>query len=748
MNEKVNHTKWGIKKRIVFFQSVFLILLLGLMYLFCHVKGTELAKNTVLENVNVLVDSLTNEVDSVLEESCAILDSYQLSCEQILNEKESIASLEGISIRFTRHFDEIARFGFELNKDFITDQHDNPISKMFIRNDKGHVKTLPYHDNDTIITFMDKTKNIKGKQISKPFINTENQSEMLFRIGKRIEIDHQVVGVTYIDVSFDSYFSQLSKNRPYETAEIILVRSDGTIYNDFSSENIGNIISSHRVLSNILGLDPNILINSISSGSKILEDYENHYLIINPFIVEGFNFSLSMLIEKKYCEQRIKLLLTYILGLFGAVLIIGLIAAYSASHIIADPIVIINESIYSLSTGTGDLTHTFDIKAKSEIGEIVNSLNIFINYLHDTLFNIKLSVDKLTAAGYQINDASVLTDESINRVTNQVTEMRSIIQSLDKTMEKSKGTTLSIEKSMSKVRSKVDDQTAYITESSSAIEEMSASINSVFKSTVSKIELLHSLENETTIAEGVMQETIAMFSDVSKSAETIKEMLKVIDNVAEQTNLLAMNAAIEAAHAGEAGKGFTVVADEIRKLAQNTSQSAKEIDKSVTTVLSQIRQSNDNIDFAGKKFKSTVHSVNNVVSGMEETKEAMIELTSASNQILEGLQLIIQSTTELNDSYDIMNSSIEDENKQKKEFINLVESSRHSMNVVETSITHISKNMGSVKNAAKENTDQITQVKNMVNKFKTQEQIEDKIESKAEETDAEITDKKEVEEEE
>jgi len=188
-----------------------------------------------------------------------------------------------------------------------------------------------------------------------------------------------------------------------------------------------------------------------------------------------------------------------------------------------------------------------------------------------------------------------------------------------------------------------------VAQSSSAIEEMLANIQSVTQTLVKNVKNVKELTDSAEVGRSGLQDVAADIQEISRESEGLLEINSVMENIASQTNLLSMNAAIEAAHAGEAGKGFAVVADEIRKLAENSSEQSK----TISTVLKKIKESIDKIIHSTEnvlsKFEAIDSGVRIVAEQEESIRNAMEEQGEGSKQVLEAIGQVNEITQQVKD---------------------------------------------------------------------------------------------------
>ncbi|MEO1237288.1 MAG: methyl-accepting chemotaxis protein, partial [Planctomycetota bacterium] len=221
------------------------------------------------------------------------------------------------------------------------------------------------------------------------------------------------------------------------------------------------------------------------------------------------------------------------------------------------------------------------------------------------------------------------------------------------------------------------EQSAQVTQISAAVEEMSASVVEVARKSAEASGNAEQSGRAATDGGAVVDQTIDEMNairdavcasarsveELGKRGEQIGQIIEVINDIADQTNLLALNAAIEAARAGEHGRGFAVVADEVRKLADRTTQATEEIGESIQAIQAETTSAVERMDAGSRQVESGVakatdagQSLTQIVSnardvaGMIQSIAAATEEQSAtSEEVARNVESIAAVTREAND---------------------------------------------------------------------------------------------------
>lgn len=365
----------------------------------------------------------------------------------------------------------------------------------------------------------------------------------------------------------------------------------------------------------------------------------------------------------------------------------------------------------------GDLRVSINVDSNDEVGKVsvyfnsfIKSLSLMINHLKDVSDNTREVSDSLATTSEE-------TAASLEEIRVNTENMQEKTIHLDGEIGTSKNSADEIRNYVSELVELISNQSEALSKSSSSIEEISANIQNISLATETKLQLTRELEDRAQNGENEMDETTNVIRNVAGSAQTILDMITVIQNIASTTDLLAMNAAIEAAHAGEAGKGFAVVADEIRNLAVSSNESAKEIGKSLQEVNEYIKFSEESIERTSAIFHSIVKGINDVSLAMQEMNHSTDELTIGNNQILESLTALIEITGEVRNSAEDINVRI-DRIVEAMDRVSVISNdTKNGMHEVKIGIEEIHKAGEVISESGHKNQDNISILQKAIDKF-------------------------------
>ena len=392
--------------------------------------------------------------------------------------------------------------------------------------------------------------------------------------------------------------------------------------------------------------------------------------LFNYCPIDGTYMTLGIFIERAplFAQIRSQLSFAAIWLIFITVLV--LIVSFAFSKNIVMPLSTIANSFGTLATGAGDLTVRLASKegGNDVMARISSNFNNFLGKLGDIIRSIQSEAAQLGNVSSNLNDNVSRTKNAINDINEKTDVLSKNAINLSASIEETTSTVHEISKTIESLNYQIGNQANSVNESSAAIEEMVANIQSVSNNLGRASKTFTELKGASETGRNTMEGVIESVKETAQHSQQLLEANELIETIASQTNLLAMNAAIEAAHAGDAGKGFSVVADEIRKLAEDTSEQSKKIAEMLRIVVSNIGNVVDQSTDANTVFEDISGQIGNVNDLMAEISMSMNEQAEGSQQVLESLRTMQNTTTLILNGSTEMNTGA---SMVQKEMVNL-----------------------------------------------------------------------------
>ncbi|BCJ88332.1 methyl-accepting chemotaxis protein [Effusibacillus dendaii] len=370
----------------------------------------------------------------------------------------------------------------------------------------------------------------------------------------------------------------------------------------------------------------------INDGKVEMDNFRDVYAKIQADVQKLTNDAWN---NSKNQTQQAKTIIFVVSGIavvFGITSIIFLFAT------IVRPIGLVNRQLRDIAEGEGDLTKQLEIKTKDELGDLAASFNKMLSSLRFLIRQVGESSEQVAASTEQLTASAEQTSKATEQITAIISEVTVGTETQAVNVDHSV-------KAMADLSAGIEQISVNAQRVAATAEHASKASTEGRQSIKSAIDQMHLISNTVNNLAQVIRE----LGDRSKE---IGNIVEVITGIAEQTNLLALNAAIEAARAGEHGRGFAVVADEVRKLAEQSAESAHQITDLISTIQVETGKAVDSMESTTKEVAVGIGIVNSAEESFNRIQNSVNDVTGQIQEVSAATQQMSQRATQVVRSID------------------------------------------------------------------------------------------------
>ena len=303
----------------------------------------------------------------------------------------------------------------------------------------------------------------------------------------------------------------------------------------------------------------------------------------------------------------------------------------------------IGNTVKSMSKGLavleqGDFTKEFSTNRRDEFYTLTKSLNSMLGSLRTLMKDMKSFGEKVNDMSVDVYEKTEVVNTSMSDIATAMNEVAKGVQDQAKETEKSNERVLSLANNINVVTDKANVMVQTADNTITAVDEGKTIVASINEKSAQTVQITNVL--------------VGNINEVQKQTEQIKGIVDIINNIADQTNLLSLNASIEAARAGDAGRGFSVVAEEIRKLADQSNESGNQI----RLIIEEISKTSTKTAVSMKEAEGMVVDQ---AQALEKTVEVFMQIHKQVGDLVNDIHVIMEHLQTIMEEKDVVQDSIQ-----------------------------------------------------------------------------------------
>ena len=335
-----------------------------------------------------------------------------------------------------------------------------------------------------------------------------------------------------------------------------------------------------------------------------------------------------------------------------------LILIFTSGSRIAKPVHTLITALKNIAQGDGDLTVRLPAVGNKETTDLARYFNQTMDKISGSVRAVKEDSNVMRGVGDNLATNMTETASAIHEISTNIEGVKKQVMNQSASVIEIGTSLQSMMRTIENLNKNIETQAQTVDTSSVSVRQMVSNVQSVATIIEMNLQTLDELNTATNNGKTGIADTVELSKAVDDSSAVLLDTSTVIQNIAAQTNLLAMNAAIEAAHAGESGKGFAVVAAEIRKLAEESNTQGKNITAVLKNLKDKIEKVHEAAPVIAQHFDAIFQLADQTKRQENTIMEAMQKQHSDSERIMNAMQQLETMMTGIkNSSQEMLNGS-------------------------------------------------------------------------------------------